>query len=45
MTFRRLALALLVVAVLAANALGALIAVKLLGGQKGGPLQVVHAPA
>jgi mono/diheme cytochrome c family protein len=45
MSFRRLALALLVVAILGANALGALIAVKLLSGQTGGPVQVVSAPA
>ena len=45
MSFRRLALAVLVAAVLVANALGGLIAVKLLGGQTGGPLQVVNAPA
>jgi len=45
MSFRRLALAILVVAVLVVNALGALIAVRLLSGQTGGPPQVVRASA
>ena len=45
MNFRRLALAVLIAAVLLAAALAAVVAVKLLGGKTGGPVQGASAPA
>ncbi len=45
MTFRRMARTALAAAVVVAAALAAVIAVKLLGGETGGPVQVANAPA
>jgi mono/diheme cytochrome c family protein len=45
MSFRRLGLIVLVAAILLAQALGAVVAVKLLGGKTGGPPQIVNATA